>query len=310
MSANLVRAVAGLVLTASGSGALASSAVLVSGITGVQERANDNFFYLDRFAVDGEQGYVFASSATANAVWSEPATGFNGVGRASADLATGKLGVFSSAETPVNLLGDSMYATSTAAFYDTMNFSIADAAEDTVTSIKIIYSVHGSLSGPGRSLMESTFGIGQNGGVPINLVNEGADAVIAFPLQRNVSAYTEKYHFGWTSFDAVLSGDRYTATVTYDLFGANPTLSVAAYLGVVAIGTAAADFGNTSSLHFVLPDHVTFSSSSGVFLKDAVSAPPSGGNAVPEPTTWAMLILGFGVVGAASRRRKWAALAA
>jgi len=32
-------------------------------------------------------------------------------------------------------------------------------------------------------------------------------------------------------------------------------------------------------------------------------------NAVPEPASWAMLIMGFGLVGAAARRRK-AAVAA
>ncbi len=33
-------------------------------------------------------------------------------------------------------------------------------------------------------------------------------------------------------------------------------------------------------------------------------------NAVPEPATWGLMIVGFGVVGAAARRRRIAAVAA
>lgn len=39
--------------------------------------------------------------------------------------------------------------------------------------------------------------------------------------------------------------------------------------------------------------------------EDAIAVPGGGGaGAIPEPGTWAMLIAGFGVVGAAARRRK------
>jgi hypothetical protein len=37
---------------------------------------------------------------------------------------------------------------------------------------------------------------------------------------------------------------------------------------------------------------------------------PGGGNAVPEPATWAMMIMGFGGIGAVVRRRRGQALAA
>lgn len=38
--------------------------------------------------------------------------------------------------------------------------------------------------------------------------------------------------------------------------------------------------------------------------KDGVPPPPPGPGGVPEPATWAMLILGFGLVGSAARRRR------
>ena len=40
-----------------------------------------------------------------------------------------------------------------------------------------------------------------------------------------------------------------------------------------------------------------------------VPPPPGGGGAIPEPSTWAMLILGMGMVGGAMRRRNRAKLA-
>ena len=41
---------------------------------------------------------------------------------------------------------------------------------------------------------------------------------------------------------------------------------------------------------------------------DLPDIPPSGGGAVPEPATWALLILGMGTIGAAMRRQKRAHL--
>jgi hypothetical protein len=61
-------------------------------------------------------------------------------------------------------------------------------------------------------------------------------------------------------------------------------------IGVSFSGTAkSVDFGGGAN--FVAYDDITFG-----------SATPGGG--VPEPASWAMLIAGFGMVGAAARRRK------
>jgi PEP-CTERM motif len=57
------------------------------------------------------------------------------------------------------------------------------------------------------------------------------------------------------------------------------------------------DFGQTSAFNLgALPPGVSWTSGSGVLF--------TGGNgAVPEPATWAMMILGFGMVGSRLRRR-------
>jgi hypothetical protein len=64
-------------------------------------------------------------------------------------------------------------------------------------------------------------------------------------------------------------------------------------------GPTTCAFGNTSALGFAgLPNGVSFTSQSGVFLTGL-----TGPGGVPEPATWAMMIMGFGLVGSAMRRR-------
>ena len=69
---------------------------------------------------------------------------------------------------------------------------------------------------------------------------------------------------------------------------------------------ARCDFGDTSAFAFgALPTGLSFTSASGVFL---AGEPGVGG--VPEPASWAMLIAGFGLVGATMRKRRMAVVSA
>lgn len=66
----------------------------------------------------------------------------------------------------------------------------------------------------------------------------------------------------------------------------------------------ACDFSHTSLFNFPsLPAGLTYSSASGAFQINAPAEPGNPG-AVPEPATWAMMLMGFFAIGSAMRRRK------
>lgn len=58
------------------------------------------------------------------------------------------------------------------------------------------------------------------------------------------------------------------------------------------------DFADTAHLDMTLPEGLQYTSASGVFLTAA------GVPGVPEPATWAMMLLGFGAVGIAARKAR------
>jgi hypothetical protein len=72
------------------------------------------------------------------------------------------------------------------------------------------------------------------------------------------------------------------------------------------------DFGNTGAFTFgALPTGLTWTSESGTFLSALETGPIDPGvGGVPEPAAWAMMILGFGLVGTMARSRRRAAFAA
>lgn len=88
----------------------------------------------------------------------------------------------------------------------------------------------------------------------------------------------------------ILGPDIFQATVS--ILPGDPYLYLNQH---VASGGLFADFSNTSTIDLILPKGVTFTSASGVFL--------TGQAAIPEPASWAMLIVGFGLAGTALRRR-------
>lgn len=102
-----------------------------------------------------------------------------------------------------------------------------------------------------------------------------------------------------------LGGDSRLMTSVFGIAPGTGIVDVAAFLDLSARSGASLNYGATGALLFgALPTGVSFTSESGVF-KPGMLALPGQGGAVPEPATWAMMILGFGMAGSALRRRRF-----
>jgi hypothetical protein len=109
--------------------------------------------------------------------------------------------------------------------------------------------------------------------------------------------------FSVARFDAAdaFVGGGSTLVVT-GLFSNNSTIQQVFSLGdqfaTFSLGTG---FTDLVSINFAESDFFQFEQEG--FVLDNITSTPSAVGAVPEPSSWAMLIAGFGLVGAVARRR-------
>jgi len=179
--------------------------------------------------------------------------------------------------------------TSVAQLGDGLHFTIAGATASTHTPIGIVFDVDGVM------------GVSPDGGNPFaqGLLNmyENGNVSAQFLTQIAVGTATSGASGAWLSYSiSPNTAGHLTFSGVYDLVGATHDLGIG-YSLFVRSGDSYADYYNTGKLHFVLPTNASFTSDSGVFLTQA-------GGAVPEPQTWAMLMLGFALAGSLFRRRR------
>jgi hypothetical protein len=193
-------------------------------------------------------------------------------------------------------------------FYDTLTFNVAGADASTVTDFTVDFNIDGSATSARDAIYGSQFmgmnytfslggtdfnqgarwapyagGTGENGPVPVYIggvsVNNGYGNLTLVGIDQ-ISDTPDDTQF----------------QVTYQLIGSSITAGVFDGLSLGCEDGVSCDWLNTSSVSFKLPENVTMTSASGAFL-----TAPTG---VPEPVTWAMMLVGFGAVGASLRGRR------
>ena len=135
----------------------------------------------------------------------------------------------------------------------------------------------------------------------------GDDAIIRF-VAPTAGLYTISGFFARN--DLTASGDGTLASV-YATIGGLATSLFSTTLAANSYGSPTGFIGLTAALG--IGDTVDFTLNNGsgyVFDSTGVGATLSVGTGVPEPATWALVTGGFGLMGAALRRRRWQAVAA
>ena len=175
-----------------------------------------------------------------------------------------------------------------------VTFSVVGGGSQQITVISHLDGVIGAFTTSGATSGLS-FILNLNNGLTgsnILFTSLGTDRGFTFDA-RGATALTPD---GWDSYSLT----NLTAT-GFDFVGLltvhdGEQRRVRQQLSLGCSGGVDCDFSHTGSIGFRLPDGVSFTSGSGVFLTTPIAS------GVPEPTSWAMLLVGFGMVGAVARR--------
>jgi hypothetical protein len=190
---------------------------------------------------------------------------------------------------------DPMFVAGNANFGDSLTFK----GSFTNQTVNFNVSVNGSWSGTGGG-GTLAFLVLPNGTIAANSGNEFA------LFDPNSPFYTNPSSPLYNLYNSKNVGPDGTPSLTYTaqavLNGVDPTIDIAFSLDLTGFlatnqlnSSFNGDFNDTALVSFTPLSGVTVFSDSGVF---------PGTSAVPEPSTWAMMILGFAGVGFMAYRRK------
>lgn len=226
---------------------------------------------------------------------------------AGADLATGSLQVFALGNRVGNCVNEQSCGSGNSEAYlqDSLNFKVAGATATTITPISVTFAMDGVPSGnypqnyPAASWTMGAY-FGNASMAPFR-----SDYGLSWCYDNTAGIYEvsplgQTKPQGWQSFSfSAFSPDKIVFTGIYDLIGESATVGIGLNFRAWATDGATLDYSNNAGVSLTLPGNVSYTSASGVFL---TGSPAVGG--VPEPATWAMMIVGFGFVGAVLRRKR------
>lgn len=222
-------------------------------------------------------------------------------GRSYADLASGKLGNSFSAD-------QYTYSRASSGWQDTLYYYKPLANEDTITPIEFDFTLHGYFSEGLAGLASNTLMVHAQQPADDGSYQQTSyydEAVPSFRVSKTSypgpgGGNMDVLASGWLDFSTTLieAEDKINIKAVFGYRGSRTPLRLNATLFGGGSGEHSGNFYNTASVTMRLPDGVTFTSASGVFLtSEGITA------AVPEPASWAMMILGFGVIGYSLRRK-------
>lgn len=221
------------------------------------------------------------SSARLNVYPGEPYIETQGTAYARAALAGGQLGTAATGQRRPTSRSwiEGTDGWSAARLWETLSFHVAGAAPDTRTTIQVSFEVDGVYAPSDLQMASMNFWF--DFGTAHAIGSSQADGYTGGNHPGNwINPVLEWHGVGNMLF-----------TAGYELVGEDTDIGLLMQLQTLG-GFGSADFSHTATLSFELPDHVSFTSASGVFLSDDGSGGGGGGGGggqVPEPPTLALL---------------------
>jgi len=165
----------------------------------------------------------------------------------------------------------------TSALNDTVHFHISDASSAPIT---VNVHVNGTESGTG--IFINSFQLTSVGFLNYRMDNQGDPG--------NFAILSDPGWMGGAFTNTSQDGFNYSGTITVT---DGEALGITAALSLACASAETCDFSHTAALSFNLPNDVTFTSDSGVFLTQTGAAP------VPEPASFALMgtvLVALGVI--------------